>query len=81
MTTQTTCSYCGGAGGNEENLEHLSLCPRFGQPPADVPGFFGIGRPTPTLPRPVMTQEQRDAAQRRGAAMRTRFDAAQRRER
>ena len=26
----TTCSYCGGAGGAEENLEHNTRCPRFG---------------------------------------------------
>lgn len=26
----TACTYCGGAGGNEENLEHNVQCPRFG---------------------------------------------------
>jgi len=81
MEQGTTCSYCGGAGGNAENLNHNPRCPRFG----DEVGTEGLNalrdsaQGPATAPRPTITNEERERIQRAGAAARARFDAANRR--
>src|SRR3990172_10945262 len=54
MTTNPRCTYCGGAGGNDENPDHNVRCPRFHVADINVEGLDalrrGERRPVPMAP-------------------------------
>jgi hypothetical protein len=71
MATTSACSYCGGAGGNEENLEHNAQCPRFGYE-AGVDGLNalrdGARNPVTVQPRLTEAEQRADALRMIGRA-------------
>ena len=81
------CSYCGGAGGNDENAEHNVRCPRFLVADGGTEGLDAMRdgtrapAPSPHVVAPRLTPAEIETARRVGRSARERFDAASARSR